>query len=184
MTVLIIDTSTERGLVALGNNEGQVLAEKRLPPGYQNSDYLFPTLQALQLDLRALRLIVCAVGPGSFTGIRVGATVAKTLSFSLQIPLVGVNTLQGFPSPALIDAKSGGVYVLDGETWSRMPLEEGMRCIGDGEDVVHTPNATQLKLKLPKIQWVECYPSAEKFLRLGLVKKAEAKADGALSILY
>ena len=182
MTVLIIDTSTERGLVALGNEMGVVTSEKRLPPGYQNSDYLFPALQALNVDFKELTLIVCAVGPGSFTGIRVGAAVAKALSFSLHVPLIGVNTLKGFPLPALIDAKSGGAYVLDKDTWLRLPLEAALEKVG--HDKVYTPNASQLRLKALGVEWVECYPSAEKLLHLGVANKTAAQVDGSLSIEY
>lgn len=182
MTILVIDTSTERGLVALGSPEGHIVAEKRLPPGYQNSDHLFPTLQELGIAEKKLTLIVCSIGPGSFTGIRVGAIVAKTLSFARQIPLVGVCTLEGFESPALVDAKMGGAYVLENGKWARMPLEKALEIVGSG--VVHTPNAALLQTKAPSVQWNECYPSAEKYLRLGLGKVAEATINGDLTIDY
>lgn len=182
MTVLIIDTSTERGIVALGNEEGVVIAEKRLPPGYQNSDHLFPTLQELDFDPAKLKLIVCAVGPGSYTGIRVGAVVAKMLSFVHQIPLIGVGTLEGFPAPALVDAKSGGAYVLADGAWQRMPLDAALEVVGTG--VVYTPSAVQLKVKAPSVQWKECYPSAEKLLKIGLARRPESSTEGNLVLAY
>lgn len=182
MTVLIIDTTTERGLVALGNFDGTIVAEKRLPAGFQNSDHLFPTIQELEIKPETLVLIICAVGPGSFTGIRVGAVVAKTLSFVNKVPLVGVCTLEGFAAPALIDAKMGGAYVLQNGQWERMPLELALEVVGAG--VVHTPNASLLKIKAPSVQWEECYPSAERYLAIGLAKAAEGSTDGDLEILY
>jgi tRNA threonylcarbamoyladenosine biosynthesis protein TsaB len=63
---------------------------------------------------------VVAKGPGSYTGVRIGVTIAKTLAWSLKIPLVGVSSIEiiaagagryfdGYISP-LIDARRGQVY--------------------------------------------------------------------------
>ncbi len=121
MVALLIDTATERGIVALFDRE-KLLLSYELPIGLQNSLTLMPTVQkALQeagLTFQELSLLVAGVGPGSYTGIRVGAVVVKTLSFALQKPLVGVSTLSGLiPAQdgrfaALMDAKIGGIYLL------------------------------------------------------------------------
>lgn len=182
MTVLIIDTTTERGLVALGTLEGKIITEKRLPAGFQNSDHLFPTLKELNVNPKTLVLIICAVGPGSYTGIRVGAVVAKTLSYVNKIPLVSVCTLDGFAAPALIDAKMGGAYVIDNGKWERLPLERALELVGNGE--VFTPNATLLLAKAPLVQWKECYPSAEKYLKIGLERLPSGTTNGDLEIYY
>lgn len=182
MTVLIIDTTTERGLIALGDRHGNIVMEKRFPPGHQNSDHLFTLLIEMKVVPKLLTLIVCAVGPGSYTGIRVGAVVAKTLSFLNNIPLVGVCTLNGFPKPALIDAKMGGAYIAKGDSWEKMSLENALEVVGRG--VVYTPNATQLTLKVPDVQWKECYPSAEQLLRYGLYSIDGASTCGDLLIQY
>jgi tRNA threonylcarbamoyl adenosine modification protein YeaZ len=182
MTVLIIDTTTERGLIALGDMQGNVVKEKRLPPGYQNSDHLFPVLIEMKVVPKDLELIVCAAGPGSYTGIRVGAVVAKTLSFLNNISLVGVCTLRGFPEPSLIDAKAGGAYIRNGDSWVRLPLTEALEQVGTGP--VFTPNASQLHVKAPNVQWKECYPSAEQLLKVGLESIEEASQKGDLVIQY
>lgn len=182
MTILIIDTSTERGIVALGTLDGKIVAEKKLPSGYQNSDHIFPALRDLGVVVEQLKGIICATGPGSYTGIRVGAVVAKTLSFAQGIPLVGVCTLEGFPEPALIDAKTGGAYVLKEKKWVRTPLDEALNIVGEGK--VYTPSATQLKVKAPANEWVECYPSSEVLLALGLKKMADSSSKGDLEIHY
>jgi tRNA threonylcarbamoyladenosine biosynthesis protein TsaB len=66
-----------------------------------------------------LTKIVVAKGPGSYTGVRIGVTIAKTLAWTLKIPLVGISSLEtlagagryfeGFISP-LVDARRGQVY--------------------------------------------------------------------------
>ena len=64
--------------------------------------------------------IVVAKGPGSYTGVRIGVTIAKTLAWTLNIPLVGISSLEvlaasvedilhGFVSP-LFDARRGQIY--------------------------------------------------------------------------
>jgi len=143
---------------------------------------LFPALKELGIKATALCLIICATGPGSYTGIRVGAVVAKTLSFIHKIPLVGVCTLEGFSEPALIDAKMGGAYILHAGKWARQPLEDALRWIGD--NVIYTPNATLLVTKAPLVQWQECYPSAERYLRKGLERLSNATTNGDLQIDY
>lgn len=182
MTVLIIDTTTERGIIALGTMSGEIIAEKKLPAGFQNSDHLFPAMQELGVKATDLLLIICATGPGSYTGIRVGAVVAKTLSFTHKIPLVGVCTLEGFPQPALIDAKMGGAYILHDGKWTRQPLEDAVRLLSN--DIVYTPNAALLVNKAPMVQWHECYPSAERYLQKGLILLPNATTNGELQIDY
>jgi tRNA A37 threonylcarbamoyladenosine modification protein TsaB len=58
-------------------------------------------------------LIAVGIGPGSYTGIRVGAALAKTLAYGWNIPLLGFCSLKAFePLPVLIDARMGGFYAL------------------------------------------------------------------------
>ena len=80
-------------------------------------EYLMKECDILPSDLTK---IVVAKGPGSYTGVRIGVTIAKSLAWSLQIPLVGVSSLeiaattvgryfQGGVSP-LFDARRGQIY--------------------------------------------------------------------------
>lgn len=68
------------------------------------------------LSLEDLDRIAVTVGPGSFTGVRVGVAYAKGLSFALKIPAVGVSTLAALTAPdadnalAVVDARHGSVY--------------------------------------------------------------------------
>src|SRR5262245_30595979 len=99
---LIIETATQRGLVALCN-DSQVLATEEFPVGLGESGRLEPALDVLFQKLRAaprdLEYVAVGIGPGSYTGIRVGVSASKALSFALQIPLVGISTLRAFVPP-------------------------------------------------------------------------------------
>lgn len=119
--LLIIDTSTERGVVAL-SHKNEVLAMECLPFGHQSSQYLMTALQKLisncRVELKSLSAIGVGIGPGSFTGIRVGVAVAKGLGCALGCPLISFSSLQGFaPSKegiftSVIDARFFGAYTL------------------------------------------------------------------------
>ncbi len=62
-------------------------------------------------DPAELEGIVVGRGPGSFTSIRIGLAVARSLSFALQIPVAGVSTLDAFSGGvAVIDARRGEVF--------------------------------------------------------------------------
>jgi tRNA threonylcarbamoyladenosine biosynthesis protein TsaB len=125
MRFLLIDTCTERGVIAYGNQHN-LLFEKNLTFGLNQSKFLLPDLvEALKPfgHPPSLDAIGVGIGPGSYTGIRIGVAVAQTLAYSWNIPLVGVCSLEGFvPSKssihyaALIDARIGGVYFQEG--WS------------------------------------------------------------------
>jgi tRNA threonylcarbamoyladenosine biosynthesis protein TsaB len=123
MLSLIIETCTDLGIVAIVR-EGKLLYHSQLPPGQQNSKVLLPEIQsALQnthVQLKDVDFIGVGIGPGSYTGIRMGVITAKALAFAAEIPLVGLCTLHNFipdidgPFTVLIDAKISGAYVICG----------------------------------------------------------------------
>src|SRR5438046_3004399 len=123
MITLLIETSTERSILSLFRGT-VLLFHAALPFGYNGSTHLMPTIeQALaesKISVSQIQLIAACSGPGSYTGMRVGAVVGKTLSYTLKIPLVGFCSLEGFipaisgPFAALIDEKIGCVYLMKG----------------------------------------------------------------------
>jgi tRNA threonylcarbamoyl adenosine modification protein YeaZ len=99
---IAIDTSTGWGGIAL-SQDGNLLAELTWKPGQNHSSELFPNverlLQTAKSDIKSLTAVFVAVGPGSFNGLRAGISAAKGLAFSLNLPLVGISTLEAEALP-------------------------------------------------------------------------------------
>ncbi len=96
MRILAIETTGQAGSVALFD-DGARLAETVLPPTDRSAKALAPVIQRILADngWRAsdIRVIAVATGPGSFTGLRIGVTTAKTLAYALGAQVIGVNSL-------------------------------------------------------------------------------------------
>jgi tRNA threonylcarbamoyl adenosine modification protein YeaZ len=94
---LAIDTSTEFAGIAL-SHQGIMIVELTWHSGRQHTVELIPNIERLlnqmNIDQKSLSAIFIAKGPGSFNGLRVGMSAAKGLAFALNIPLVGVGTLE------------------------------------------------------------------------------------------
>lgn len=119
---LSVNTSTNQYSLAVMSDE-MLLGEYILPYGSSRFSNLMPSLQDLlvKVGLRPQNLdaLIVGLGPGSFTGIRVGLAVAKGLAESLAIPIVGVPTLAAMASQLpyltedicpLVASRSGEVF--------------------------------------------------------------------------
>ena len=97
MYLLSVDTSTEICSVAVGNMQGELLAVEDLLEPNSHSSKLAPMiadiLAGLGLSAEDLSAISFSNGPGSYTGLRVGLSTVKAMSFALEIPLIAINTL-------------------------------------------------------------------------------------------
>lgn len=97
MNILAIDTSTYvLGIAILKNN--QIIGEFSTNLPKNHSVRLMPAIDQLMHDVKMtpdeLDKIIVAKGPGSYTGVRIGLTTAKTLAWALNIPIVGVSSLE------------------------------------------------------------------------------------------
>lgn len=92
MKTLVIDTATKACSVALYDGEA-VLASAHEVIGRGHAERLLPLISALPERGKADRIFV-DVGPGSFTGIRVGVAAAKALGFAWQVPVYGYSCLR------------------------------------------------------------------------------------------
>jgi tRNA threonylcarbamoyladenosine biosynthesis protein TsaB len=115
MKVLAIDTSSSRTAVAVTDGE-RVLAEADCEAGERHGDVLLARiaeqLRAAALPLSAIELIGVGLGPGSFTGLRVGLATAKGLALAGPVALRGVSSLEVIARGALERAPLAAV-VLD-----------------------------------------------------------------------
>lgn len=122
MLLLAIDTTTRVCSVALGDHE-KILAEYQLNVKNTHSQRLMPLIVSLFRDSGAdksrLEGVALSIGPGSFTGIRIGMATAKGLCQGLNIPAVGVMTLDALAEACtffsglicpILDARKNQVY--------------------------------------------------------------------------
>jgi tRNA threonylcarbamoyladenosine biosynthesis protein TsaB len=122
MNVLAIDTSTAITAVAVLAG-ATVRAEDNTPTDQKHGDVVLPRVQAVLaaagLTLAEIELLAVGVGPGSFTGLRVGLATVKGLGFALRKPVRGVSSPLAIASAALerasqvvvlLDAFKGEVY--------------------------------------------------------------------------
>ncbi len=99
--LVAIDTATDQSGLALFN--GEHMAELSWPGGRQQTTSVLPAfegmLRQLGVDIDEVGAIAVATGPGSFTGLRVGLSLAKGLAISGDRRLIGVNTLEIAAAP-------------------------------------------------------------------------------------
>ncbi|MEW6075447.1 MAG: tRNA (adenosine(37)-N6)-threonylcarbamoyltransferase complex dimerization subunit type 1 TsaB [Candidatus Omnitrophota bacterium] len=121
MRLLSLDTSTKRVCLCLCDHAR--VCEYTLEVGTRLSSLLIPIIQqatgAMGWKLKDIDYFACGIGPGSFTGLRIGIAAVKGMAWSLQRPVVGIPTLdilahnaerfEGIIVP-LIDAKRSLVY--------------------------------------------------------------------------
>jgi tRNA threonylcarbamoyladenosine biosynthesis protein TsaB len=120
--ILGITTSTMQVGCAIGGHEG-VLASTHSSRGKRHAETLAPSIEFLQrqarVDLNEIGCVAVDVGPGLFTGLRVGIAAGKAMAHALRIPMIGVASLDllAFPvrwSPRLIvaaiDARRGELF--------------------------------------------------------------------------
>lgn len=112
---LAIETSSRIGSVALVE-DGKVLAEETFPHGLQHAARIIPAIDDLcrrfSRTSQELREIYVSAGPGSFTGLRIGITLAKTLAFATGAAIVAVPSVRVLVENAPDDAENV-VIVLD-----------------------------------------------------------------------
>ena len=101
MYILGIDTSAVTATAAVCRAENGVITDHALfslKNGLTHSENLLPAidnvLRALGVSARELGLVAVSVGPGSFTGVRIGVATAKGMAFAHDIPCAGVSTLE------------------------------------------------------------------------------------------
>lgn len=95
--ILSIETSTKVCSIAIHNNE-KLITNKLLNIEKSHSEYLLQMIDHLfsyiPFNKNNLDAIAISQGPGSYTGLRVGISIAKGLCFGLDIPLIAINTLE------------------------------------------------------------------------------------------
>lgn len=121
MKILSIDTSTMISSVTV-MIDGKIVGDYSINQEKTHSESLLPMIQemlkSLDMNIREIDRIAVAKGPGSFTGLRIGMTTAKTIAQVLGTEIVGISTLKALANQVLtlkhvvpiIDARAGRVY--------------------------------------------------------------------------
>ena len=170
MLTLAFDSTAKAASVAVTDSE-KLLALYTIDNGLTQSELLLPMaeniLKSLGLTFSDIELLACSVGPGSFTGVRIGTALVKGIAFGKGIPCASVSTLEalaenlsgidGIIVPAM-DARRSQLYtaifeyangkmvrhtedmaISTSELAERLKAFEGKRIyvVGDGYDVAH-----------------------------------------------
>ncbi len=173
MRVLAVETSSLAGGVALLDGE-RLIAEYVLDVSVTHSERLMAAIDRVVADARwtpaTLEGLAVAVGPGSFTGLRIAVSTVKGLALALGIPIAAVPTLDAMaaavpwaalPVCPVLDARKGEVYASryrwDGREmrreWDYLALApaalaerltEPTLVVGDGAPAVDSPHARPL----------------------------------------
>lgn len=97
MYSLFIDTHDEEIIIALYEDKA-IKDFKKIVSRRSHSDYTMPVIKDIldkhEITVHNLNEILVVIGPGSFTGVRLGVTIAKTLAYTLNIPIKEVTSLQ------------------------------------------------------------------------------------------
>jgi tRNA threonylcarbamoyladenosine biosynthesis protein TsaB len=142
MRLLAVETSTLTGAVAL-LDAGRVVAESRVNVAVTHGERLMMAidgvLRAGRWQLGDVEAFAVALGPGSFTGLRIGLSTVKGLAFATGKPVVGVPTLEAlawrlpfcaYPVCPVLDAKKNEVYAALYRTLEgRLELLEAARAV-------------------------------------------------------
>jgi tRNA threonylcarbamoyladenosine biosynthesis protein TsaB len=191
--VLALDTSSPTLSCALMEDD-RVLAQAEHPPPAKAGDLLPFALGALG-SLDEVQAIAVGLGPGSFTGLRVGLAAAKALAYARKLPLAGASSLRalalgagpGLICPAL-EARKGELFIAlyrDGEElWpeqvvkaAELALPPGAVRVGPGK----APSAAWIaRLCLPRLRgaaWDEaaCFALAPNYLQASTAEVALAE---------
>ena len=167
--ILAFDSTAKVASVALMRG-GQTIAEYSVNCGLTQSELLLPMaehcLASVHADLSDVSCLACTVGPGSFTGVRIGVATVKGLAFGKNLPCAEVSTLEALAEnlrglrgivAACMDARRGQVYNAifksDGEKMERLTEDRAISIadlaeelkgytgdiylVGDGYDVAY-----------------------------------------------
>lgn len=197
--VVAIDTATGRAIVALGSVDGAVLAADSWMAGHRHGTELLGRLEALlgsvsggepiRTALRHVAGVIVGIGPGAFTGLRVGIATAKALAVGLGVPLVGVSTgaallaAAGEPDGALLlpAGPSDRTLVAGGRAEVLPAGEEAVVPDGTPLVAVDLPGRAPEDAQARGAVALEALPAA--LVRLGAARLARGEQDDPATLM-
>ena len=196
MKILHLETSSKNCSVAISDGEELLCLCEEVSENYKQSEslhtYVEWALEGAKLTLKDIEAVSLGKGPGSYTGLRIGASSAKGFCYGLQIPLIATNSLETMIEPflnkdydfiiPLIDARRMEVYsvVFDGnsgqmitETEAKILDEQSYQEYQDKKILFVGDGAKKAKeiLQLPNADFNESvYPSAKYLIKKSVEK--------------
>lgn len=196
MKILYLETSSRNCSVAISDNEKLLCLTEEVSENYKQSESLHTfvewALEGAEISLKDIQAVSLGRGPGSYTGLRIGASSAKGFCYGLKIPLIAVNSMDSMIEPfldknydliiPLVDARRMEVYtaVYDGktgkelsETEAKILDENSFIEFKDKKILFAGDGAKKAKeiLQLPNADFnEEVYPSAQYLIRKTMEK--------------
>lgn len=200
MKILYLETSSKNCSVAISDDKKLLCVAEEVSENYKQSESLHTfvewALEGAGISIKDIEAISLGKGPGSYTGLRIGAASAKGFCYGLKIPLIAVNSMESMIEPflgqnydniiTLVDARRMEVYtaVYDGKTGNELSETEAkildensfqefkdkrVLFVGDGA------NKTKEIVQLPNAEFnSDIYPSAQYLVKKTL-EKIESK---------
>ncbi len=155
LNLLAIDTSTNRAALALARDDVRIESHPETGgrPGRELLPAIARLLESAHLSPKNLDAIAVGLGPGSYTGLRVGITAAKSLAYALNKPLIGIDTLEVIAQNAakevnevivVLDAQREAVYAAK---FARQQTDSPLLRVGPTEIESLVPWAANLSPK-------------------------------------
>lgn len=196
MKILYLETSSRNCSAAISDNEKLLCLTEEVSDNYKQSESLHTfvewALEGAGISMKDIEAVSLGKGPGSYTGLRIGAASAKGFCYGLKIPLIAVNSLETMIEPflkqdydfvvPLVDARRMEVYtgVYDGETGKEVSATEAkildetsFEEFKDKKIIFVGDGAKKAKgiLQLPNAEFnEEIYPSAQYLIKRTLEK--------------
>ncbi len=169
MIILGIETTSKQGSVAL-LKDGELLCEKVLAYPLRHSNYIIASIDDVMksagMPLSVVDTVAVGVGPGSFTGIRVGIAIAKGLNCDGKLRVVGVSSLQNIADQ--VDAQTviyPMVYAQRDEFFvQKYQKRSDNSVVADGECMILKPEVFNSMLEKTS---VICTPDLDRLVKFG-----------------
>lgn len=196
MKILHIETSSKNCSVAISDGEKLLCLCEEVSENYKQSESLHTfvewALEGAQITLKDIEAVSLGKGPGSYTGLRIGAASAKGFCYGLKVPLIAVNSLETMIEPylsqkydviiPLIDARRMEVYcaVFDGnsgemisETEAKILEEQSFKEL-EGKKILFVGDGAKKAQEILQISEADfnsdVYPSAKYLIKKSVEK--------------
>jgi tRNA threonylcarbamoyladenosine biosynthesis protein TsaB len=128
--LLFLETATETCSVALSVNN-HIIRQKDVSEGFSHAENLIPFIDEIMsesgITKNELSAVALSIGPGSYTGLRIGTSTAKGLSYALDIPIIAIPTLQNIMMGAKKEIENSDLFKAEINNFLYCPMIDARR---------------------------------------------------------